>query len=663
MGHASRTRWTVIVPLAGYAVGTIVAAFAAWGSVPVQGSQVALENIILFSPPVVLGLLVIWKRPESAAGPALLVLGAAPMLTTAVETWGSSFTTTDPWPLARLGATLATGVWVFHLAGFVLLCLVFPNGVLPGRRWAALPWVFLGVAVAVAVVVMLLPDQYATDGGELPGHTPLRLPDPLWDALIAVAGLSLLGVLGSAVAALVVRYRRGSELTRLQLRWVMLGAGSVPALLAGGWVAEAFGAPIAAAYSPFLAAIVFLLPATVAFAILRHDLFDIDRLLSASVAWLLTAAVAAGVFALVVLAGVELARSGDLVADSRPAIVAGAFITALLLIPLHRWLHNATARVLDRERTVMTASIQEFVRRVRDGEAQPEAVQDVLRTTLDDPALEVLLKAPGEDGFVDLTGVRREPPPAATLIPLTARDAEIAMIVLGRVSARRLRWARDMAVEARLPIEVSRLRMELHGALDDARASRARLVEAAASERQRLERDLHDGAQQHILAVGMRLRAIQRQRPLDNATSLEIDAAVAGLEDTVTELRRLAHGVRPMRLDDGLEAAIQDLARDSAIPIEVRVGDFAVSEAVATTAYFVVAESLANTMKHAGAANARVTLNATDERLTVEVSDDGCGGALAGSGLTALRDRVRALGGDLELLSPAGGGTTIRAVL
>jgi signal transduction histidine kinase len=652
-----------VVPLLGYGLGTAVAVAAAWGPTPVLAPSEALATSLALMPSMVLGLLVAWRRPRSPAGPGLLALAAAPCLTRAIETVGETFGTANPWPLARVAATLAPGVWVFNLAGFVLLCLVFPNGSLPGRRWATLPWLFLGVAVMVIGALALHPQAYADHGGTLPGRPPVILPDAVWDPIVYFTFLLLAAVLASAVTSLVVRYRRGDELTRLQLRWVVLGTVAVPSLLTGGWIAEALGTPIPIAYAPFLVAALLGLPATVAFAILRHDLFDIDRLISGSVAWVLTAAVAAGVFALIVLGGVELGQAAGLTPGSPPAVVAAAFLTALLLVPLHRWLQAAVARLLDPERAVMLASMQQFVRRVRDGEEQPEAVQEVLRKSLDDPALEVLLKVPGSTSYVDLADATREGTPAGAVIPLTAWGSEIAVIVLGRSSARRLRRARELAVEARLAIEVSRLRMELRRALEDANASRARLVEAANNERRRLERDLHDGAQQQILAVGMRLRSVQRQHALHDAVQRDLDAAVTALEDVVHELRRLAHGVRPSRLDDGLEAAIQHLVRDSTIPTDVRVENIRVTDTVATTAYFVVAEGLANTLKHAQARRARVTLGSRGDRLTVEVADDGCGGARAGSGLTALRDRVTALGGDFELVSPTGGGTTIRAVL
>jgi signal transduction histidine kinase len=232
--------------------------------------------------------------------------------------------------------------------------------------------------------------------------------------------------------------------------------------------------------------------------------------------------------------------------------------------------------------------------------------------------------------------------------------------VLGASSARRLRRARELAVEARLPIEVSRLRLELRGALDDVRASRARLAEAGERERKRLERDLHDGAQQQILAVGMQLRSVQRHLDPSGAEHRELDAAVAGLEATVAELRRLAHGVRPARLDNGLAAALRDLVRHSPVPVELDVADVEVPDLVATTVYFVVAEALANVHKHGAAGRVRLSLANSGGTVRACVRDDGVGGAGEGFGLTSLRDRVASAGGELWLSSPAGAGTEVR---
>jgi signal transduction histidine kinase len=652
-----RLRALLVLGLLGYAGGLVVLASIATASSP--AAQELVHAAVLLLPTIGLGVLVVWRRPDSPVGPALVALAAAPCLTWAVEQWGASYGNPHTWPGLAI-VFVSGGVWVFNLAGFVLLCLVFPDGRLRGRFWAALPWAYLAVAAAVIAVIGLDPVAYRAGGGPLPGSTPVPLGDAGFRVLDAVVGLVLLAVLGGAAGSLVVRYRRGDDLVRVQLRWLMLGAGSVPVLLGAGWMAQAAGAPVDVAYGGFIVAVVVVVPATVAVAILRHDLLDVDRLLGGTVSWLITTLVSAAAFALVVLA---VAQIGSTV-DDRVGITVAAFVVALVLLPLHRRVHEAVGRVLDRERTVMVSRVRQFVRQVRDGQAQPEEVQDALRASLGDPALLVLLRLPGADGYVDLTGTATgADPDPARLIPLTARDSEVGALVLGRASARRRRQAREAAVEARLPIEVSRLRLELRRALDDARASRSRLVEAVADERRRLERDLHDGAQQRILAVGMRLRSVQRRHRGDPDTDRDLDAAVAALEATVAELRRLAHGVRPSRLDDGLDAAIRDLVHHSPVPVDLAVttGGTELSEAVATTAYYVVAECLANALKHAGATRVSVSIAPRDGRLAVRVSDDGRGGADTGFGLTALRDRVGALGGRVEIASPTGGGTTVRA--
>jgi signal transduction histidine kinase len=632
----------VLVYLAGIAANLTMDAPQARGD--------AVVALVGLSPALLLGVLVALRRPASPVGPALVALAAAPSATWAVENWGASDA-----PAASVGVYVSSGAWVFNFAGFVLLCLVFPDGRPRGRFWAVLPWAYLAASVAVIAVIAVEPAGHVDRGGPLPGAPPLPWPDAVFRVLEVVVGLGLLTVLGGAVAALVVHYRRGDDLVRVQMRWLMLGAGSVPVLLAVGWIAEFAGASVDVAYLGFLGAMVLFVPATVAVAILRHDLLDVDRLLGGTVAWVLTSVVSAGVFAVVVLA---VARAGAAVAGS---VTAAAFVTALVLLPLHRRIHDVVGRVVDRERTVMIATVRLFVHDVRDGRAEPEAVQDALRAALADPALTVLLRLPGADGYVDLAGQAHVVPDSDHAITLTARDSEVGVVLLGRSTARRRRRAREAAVEARLPIEVSRLRVELRRALEDARASRTRLVEGVAEERRRLERDLHDGAQQRILAVGMRLRSAQRRHPAGDATHADLDAAVAALEGTVAELRRLAHGIRPGRLDEGLDAAIRDLIRDSPVPVSVDMDRLSqTAEVIATTAYFVVAECLTNALKHAEASRVAVTLAQAGGRLSVTVTDDGRGGA---TGLTALRDRVAAVGGRLEIDSPVGGGTRVRAEL
>ncbi|HET8600854.1 MAG TPA: ATP-binding protein [Segeticoccus sp.] len=199
------------------------------------------------------------------------------------------------------------------------------------------------------------------------------------------------------------------------------------------------------------------------------------------------------------------------------------------------------------------------------------------------------------------------------------------------------------------------------GGPGEVESSRARLADAAATERKRLERDLHDGAQQRIIATGMRLRSLQFA--LDPQAAAEVDVAVAELETTLGELRRLAQGVRPSRLDDGLVPALEGALAASPVPVDLRVDPLpAADEARTLTAYLVVSEAVTNALKHARAGRIRVRLGARGDRLSLEVADDGVGGVPEG-GLTALRDRVASVGGRLHVDSVAGAGTTVSAVL
>jgi signal transduction histidine kinase len=325
---------------------------------------------------------------------------------------------------------------------------------------------------------------------------------------------------------------------------------------------------------------------------------------------------------------------------------------------VHRRLHEIVGRVVDRDRYVVAARVQRFVHEVRDGVVEPERAEEVFRAVLADPELRLLLRLPGGSGFVDLSGEPVLPPQDhAGSVQLRAGGTDVGLIVLGAPSARRVRRAREVALAARLPIEVSRLRLVLREALQDVRSSRARIVEAAADERRRLERDLHDGAQQQLVAIGMRLRSLQRQLRTGTPEHADIDAAVEALEATIAELRRLAHGIRPSRLDDGLPAALRALVADSPVPVELKVADVPTADVVATTAYFVIAEAYANALKHARAQAIAIVVARADDSLRIEVRDDGIGGA--GTGLTSMRDRVASLGGELSVASTPQTGTSL----
>jgi signal transduction histidine kinase len=218
-----------------------------------------------------------------------------------------------------------------------------------------------------------------------------------------------------------------------------------------------------------------------------------------------------------------------------------------------------------------------------------------------------------------------------------------------------------------LAIEIARLRVELRRQLDEVEASRARIVTAANQERRRIERDLHDGAQQRLVSIGLALRHAQHElgasTPARAAHTLE--DALAEVAVAINELRELARGLPPSELDAGLGPALRELARRAPVPVDVRVTRQRFDRNLEATAYFIACEGLTNAVKHANSTRVILRAELDDGKLVVSVSDDGAGGAapVGGSGLRGLADRVAAYGGTLRIESDRGAGTALTAEL
>jgi signal transduction histidine kinase len=214
--------------------------------------------------------------------------------------------------------------------------------------------------------------------------------------------------------------------------------------------------------------------------------------------------------------------------------------------------------------------------------------------------------------------------------------------------------------------EVRRLNAELHARLEALAASRARIVTAGDVERRRLERNLHDGAQQRLVTLSLSLRTVLAKLDSDPAAArVVLTDAGEELAVALEELRELAHGLHPAILSDrGLRAAVERLLSRVPVPVEIaEISDERLPEPVEAAAYYLIAEALTNVTKYAQASKVRVRVATCGEFVVVEVSDDGVGGAdaSAGSGLRGLADRVETLGGKLEVVSPTGAGTSLRA--
>jgi signal transduction histidine kinase len=213
-------------------------------------------------------------------------------------------------------------------------------------------------------------------------------------------------------------------------------------------------------------------------------------------------------------------------------------------------------------------------------------------------------------------------------------------------------------------LENERLQAELRAQLAELRDSRARIVQAGDQERRRLERDLHDGAQQRLVGLAMALQLLRNQVADGTESKALLDETEAELQQALAELRELARGIHPAVLtDQGLDAALHTLAERAPLAVTVEGDSGRLPPHVETAAYFVAAEALANVVKHAEASKVELKTAHDGDTLTLEITDDGVGGASqnGGTGLRGLADRVGALNGQLAVDSPPGQGTTIRA--
>jgi signal transduction histidine kinase len=316
---------------------------------------------------------------------------------------------------------------------------------------------------------------------------------------------------------------------------------------------------------------------------------------------------------------------------------------------------------------VVRGGVGKLVVKLR-GPPTPGRVRDALADTLRDRSLQLAFYVPNLDGYVDEASRPVTLPFADSgraVTVLYAEDEPLAALIHDPALLEQPELVEAAGEAARLALENEQLHAELKAQLEEVRASRARIVQAADEERRRLERNIHDGAQQRLVTLSLALR--QTQDRLEAGEDPEAAAAIARaaneLKLALSELRELARGIHPAILtEDGLGAAVHSLAERMPIPVTTNVdGIDRLITPVEATAYFVVSEALTNAVKHSGASSIRISLDRIGSELALVVEDDGVGGAAVsgGSGLLGLSDRVAALGGSFTLTSPQAGGTTI----
>jgi signal transduction histidine kinase len=294
-----------------------------------------------------------------------------------------------------------------------------------------------------------------------------------------------------------------------------------------------------------------------------------------------------------------------------------------------------------------------------------------LAEALGDPSVEIAYWLPNSRQYVDAEGHPLELPAPDSGRSVTEVDREgrrIAAIVHDPTLLDDRERVREAGAAAALALENERLEAELRAKVEEVRASRSRLVEVGWRQRRRLERDLHDGAQQRLVSLALTLRmARDRLGDQDGDAARLLDRSREELDLALSELRELARGIHPAVLADrGLSAAVGALAERAPLPVEVRkVPPERLPEHIELTAYFVISESLTNITKYAAASRAWVSVTQENGRLLLEVGDDGVGGAdvRRGTGLRGLADRLDAIEGRLYIESEPGRGTTVRATM
>jgi signal transduction histidine kinase len=612
---------------------------------------------VLSLPSLILGLVIARRQPHSPVGALLAAVGLVVCNAAATDVYGAALLAQPArLPISDVMVSLMQGAWVWLYVPVALLLLFFPDGKLPSPRWRPVAVGVPLVAVAFTLLAALDPGPYPAPWDRAPHALGVLGP---WAGSLALALLPVvLALLVASAASMVGRFRRADEVTRTQLKWFTLAGLSVPGTLLWCWASYLLiGGPDLVVAG--LAVMYLTIPIATVIAMLRHDLYDVDRAMSATVTYGLVSAALLGIFTLTAFLG------GVALGGGSPAATAAATaVCAVVLVPLRDRLRRRVDRRLYPMRAAALDSVAELRRRAHLGEARPEQLEEALRTALHDPGLQVGYRVPGQDGLEDASGAPLALDRRRQSTPVLLGDQAIGVLSHSQPCPPAL--ASEVADASSLLVEVVRLRLELRRAVLDVESSRSRLLHVGYDERRRLGRDLHDGAQQRLVSLGMALRLAQRHQQ-DGSIDLDevFDHSVAELATAIAELRQLAYGLRPTSLDEGLAPALANLAGRIPLVVDLDLGVVMVADDVSTTAYYVASEALANAVKHAAANRIGLVLAQDGAQLLVRITDDGMGGAriVPGTGLAGLGDRVAAIGGALVIRSPVGGGTIVEATL
>ena len=541
------------------------------------------------------------------------------------------------------------------MAPFILL--LFPDGKPPSRRWNVVIWLF-----ALSVVTGMIGMGLAPVGLASERSIPWSTTASTLTRIAAVSGL-LASIL--AVVSVVLRFRRSRGVERAQMRWLaivaILGFLGLIVAIGGAIVFGDTSLVNAAGFTLFILSLAIGLPAAIGVSVLRYRLWELDVVVKKTVvALVLTLAFGVPVLALLAIASQVLVWG---VPNPVYTLVGGVAL-GLLVVPIVRVARRLATRITFGERASQYEVLTTFGERVGETysvvDVLPRMVQ-VLANATGATSARVLLRVGAELREEAAMG---EPDGQEHVVPVLYEGEDLGAIAASfpasdPIDPPKRQLMENLAAQAGLVLRNVRL-------IEELRASRTRLVAAQDEQRRKLERDLHDGAQQQLVALTVKLRLAQGLVTKDptKAESMLSELQTA-TQTALDDLRDLARGIYPPLLaDQGLAVAIAAQARKASVPTTVSsdgVGRY--PREVEAAVYFSCLEALNNVAKYAGASSATVSLSQANGTLTFAVTDDGVGfdvaGSSQGTGLQGMADRLDAIGGEVHVRSAPGGGTTV----
>jgi signal transduction histidine kinase len=640
------------------------------------------------------------RRVRNPIGWLLLATGASLGLMGILNAYAVLGVTTYPGAVPAPREVGAVSEWLFFPVVAALACafLLFPTGTLLSRRWR--PVVVLNFLATGLLMIgfILVPRRVALPapgGASLTYQNPFGVPavgNALSGTLINnFNSLTLLSVLffGAGALSLVLRHRAGSSELRRQINWVALTGAVfflVQLVAIVGILADHGKQPpiTVAAYAASSVIGLLGLPAAITVGILKYRLYEIDVIINRAVVYGLVSAGLTAVYAGIVLGIGALAGQ-----QGSPLLtVTAAVAVALLFQPARQWARGVANRLVYGERATPYQVLSDFADDMAEQLDYDKAVAKmvtVLASATGAIRAEAWIRVGPELRPVTIWPDGSAPQAALPLadgadlpafeaasraVAVRHGDELLGALALHKPRNEPLTQAEDkllqhLASQAGLVFRNGRLTAELQATIEELRASRRRLVEAQDEERRKIERNLHDGAQQQLVALSIQLGLLDESA--DDAASVRQltpelqESARAALDD----LRALARGIYPPLLaDQGLVLALQAQARKTAVPVTIEAdGIQRYPQDVEATVYFCALEALQNIAKYAGASRADVGLSCSGGSLQFIITDDGTGfdtaAARDGTGLQGMADRLAALGGTLHLRSQPGQGTTV----